>query len=65
MEWACAGTLLWVILALAGGAALIGLVVLLLKLGVILHYATKPEPQDTARDYSLDESHESRQEGER
>ncbi len=52
-------------MAIVGGAALVGLVVLLLKLGVIVHYATKPEPPDTARDYSLDESHESRQEGER
>ncbi len=56
MEWLCAGAVIWVALAIVGLIALAGLVFLLVKLGVIVHYAAKPEPQDTAGDYTLADS---------
>ncbi|GAB4405206.1 MAG: hypothetical protein Kow00123_17300 [Anaerolineales bacterium] len=56
MEWLCAGAVIWVALAVIGLVALAGLLFLLVKLGVIVHYAAKPEPQDTG-DYSLSDSH--------
>lgn len=55
MEWLCAGVVIWAALAVVGLIALAGLIVLLVKLGVIVHYATKPEPQSTG-DYALDDS---------
>lgn len=56
MEWLCAGAVIWVALAIIGLLALGGLIVLLVKLGVIVHYAAKPEPRDTSADYGLDDS---------
>ena len=56
MEWLCAGTALWVVLSVAGLLVLGGLIILLIKLGVIVRYATTPEPQDLASDYNLEES---------
>ncbi|MDH7488144.1 MAG: hypothetical protein QHH80_01380 [Anaerolineae bacterium] len=56
MEWLCAGAAIWVALAVIGLIALAGLILLLVKLGVIVHYATKPEPQETS-DYTLADSH--------
>ena len=47
-----------------GLVALIGLGVLLLKLGVIAQYALKREPEHKAATYSLDQSREARYEGE-
>jgi|GEM_PF-1720664 hypothetical protein len=55
MEWLCAGAVIWVALAVIGLVALAGLIFLLVKLGVIVHYATRAEPQDTG-DYTLDAS---------
>lgn len=55
MEWLCAGAVIWVALAVIGLVALAGLIALLIKLGVIVRYAAKPEAQDTG-DYTLDES---------
>ena len=63
MEWICAGAGLWVFLAVVGLLALAGLVVLLLKLGVIVHYAAKPEEPDTHGDYNLRQSREMNEEG--
>lgn len=45
-----------------GGIA--GLVVLLLKLGVIGQYALKQEPEEVDAEYSLSQSREARYEGE-
>jgi len=56
MEWLCAGTGLLVLLSVGGLLALGGLVLLLIKLGVIVRYATTPEPQDLSGDYALDGS---------
>ncbi len=56
MEWLCAGAAIWVILAVIGMLALAGLIVLLVKLGVIVHYAAKPEPPDASANYALDDS---------
>lgn len=62
MEWLCAGAVIWVALAVVGLIALAGLIVLLVKLGVIVHYASKPQPQDTG-DYTLDDSRTPEQRG--
>jgi hypothetical protein len=56
MEWLCAGTVVWVALALLGLLALGGLILLVIKLGVIVRYATTPEPQDLSSEYTLEES---------
>ena len=45
-----------------GGVA--GLIILLLKLGVIGQYALKQEPEEIDAEYSLSQSHEARYEGE-
>lgn len=55
MEWICAGAVIWIALAIIGLFALAGLILLLIKLGVIVHYAAKPEPPDIGG-YTLDES---------
>lgn len=64
MEWLCAGAVIWVALVVIGLVALAGLIVLLVKLGVIVHYAAKPEPQDMSADYRLDDSRASAPQGE-
>lgn len=64
MEWLCAGAVIWVALAIIGLIALAGLIVLLVKLGVIAHYAAKTEPQDASGDYTLDESRAANSAGE-
>jgi len=56
VEWLCAGAVIWVALAVIGLIALAGLIVLLVKLGVIAHYWTRAEPQNTG-DYTLGDSH--------
>lgn len=56
MEWLCAGAVIWVALAIVGLIALAGLVLLLVKLGVIVHYAANPEPQEMFGDYTLADS---------
>jgi hypothetical protein len=56
VEWLCAGTVLWIALPVIGLLLLGGLILLLIKLGVIVRYATTPEPQDLASDYALEES---------
>lgn len=56
MEWICTGAALWVLLAIVGLLGLAGLVVVLLKLGVIVHYATKPEDSEAGGDYDLGQS---------
>ena len=43
---------------------IVGLVVLLLKLGVIGQYALKQEPEEIDAEYSLGQSREARYEGE-
>lgn len=43
---------------------IVGLVVLLLKLGVIGQYALKQEPEEMDAEYSLSQSREARYEGE-
>ena len=63
MEWLCAGAAIWVVLAIVGLLALAGLVIVLVKLGVIVHYAAKPEAPDVAGDYDLGESREVGEEG--
>jgi hypothetical protein len=45
-----------VVSAFAATAILAGLVIALVKLGVIAHYAVKPEAPADAGDYSLDQS---------
>jgi len=54
-----------VTLLVAGSILIVAIVVgllVLIKLGVIAHYALKPEdPVDKLGDYGLDESHESDQ----
>jgi hypothetical protein len=65
MEWLCAGTGLLVLLSVGGLLALGGLVLLLIKLGVIVRYATTPEPQDLSGDYALDGSKSPRPEDNR
>jgi len=48
-----------VVLACLGGLlALAGLVILLLKLGVIAHLWTRPEPVDESPGHTLDQSRE-------
>lgn len=64
MEWLCAGAVIWVALAIIGLITLAGLIVLLVKLGVIVHYAAKPEPQDASGDYTLGESRAANSAGE-
>jgi uncharacterized membrane protein len=64
MEWICAGSVFWIVLTIVGLLAAAGLVFLLIKLGVIFHYASKPKPTDESSDYALDESKESKAEGE-
>jgi len=55
-------TLLLIVLACLGSVlALTGLLVLLLKLGVIAHYWTKPEPVDESAGHSLAQSREAGQ----
>jgi len=49
---------------LLGVGVILGLVVLLLKLGVIGQYAFKQEPEEIDAEYSLSQSHEARYEGE-
>ena len=56
MECLCTGTMLWIALTVGGLLAMGGLIVLLIKLGVIAKYATRPEPPDSSGDYTLDES---------
>lgn len=56
MEWLCAGSALWIVLTVGGLLALGGLIILLVKLGVIAQYATKPEPSDSSGDYMLENS---------
>ena len=56
MECLCTGTLLWIALTVGGLLAMGGLILLLIKLGVIAKYATKPEPKDSSDEYTLDES---------
>ncbi len=63
MEWICAGAGLWVFLAVVGLLALAGLVILLLKLGVIVHYAAKPEDSGSDVDYDLHQSREADEKG--
>jgi hypothetical protein len=53
-----------VCLGVLGLLAIVGLVVLLLKLGVIGQYALKKEPEEIDAEYSLNQSHEARYEGE-
>lgn len=53
-----------VCLVVMGLLAIAGLVVLLLKLGVIGQYALKKEPEEIDAEYSLNQSHEARYEGE-
>jgi hypothetical protein len=51
-------------LVLLGLGGIVGLVVLLLKLGVIGQYALKQEPEEIDAEYSLSQSREARYEGE-
>ncbi len=53
-----------VCLGIFGLAAIAGLVVLLLKLGVIGQYALKKEPEEIVAEYSLSQSREARYERE-
>jgi len=64
MEWICAGSALWIALAIGGLLAAAGLVFLLIKLGVIFHYASTPKPTGESGDYALDESKAIKAEGE-
>jgi len=56
MEWICAGAALWLFLAVLGLLVLTGLVVLLVKLGVIVHYAAKPQDSEVGAEYELNQS---------
>jgi hypothetical protein len=56
MELLCAGSALWIALTVGGLLALGGLIILLIKLGVIAKYATSPEPSDSSGDYTLEGS---------
>ena len=51
-------------LGVLGLGGIVGLVVLLLKLGVIGQYALKQEPEEVDAEYSLSQSREARYEGE-
>lgn len=51
-------------LGVLGLGGLVGLVILLLKLGVIGQYALKQEPEEVDAEYSLGQSREARYEGE-
>ena len=51
-------------LGVLGLGGIAGLVVLLLKLGVIGQYALKQEPEEIDAEYSLGQSREARYEGE-
>ncbi len=51
-------------LGVLGLGGIVGLVVLLLKLGVIGQYALKQEPEEIDAEYSLSQSREARYEGE-
>lgn len=51
-------------LGVLGLGGIVGLVVLLLKLGVIGQYALKQEPEEIDAEYSLNQSREARYEGE-
>jgi hypothetical protein len=51
-------------LGVLGLGGIVGLVVLLLKLGVIGQYALKQEPEEIDAEYSLGQSREARYEGE-
>ena len=51
-------------LGVFGLGGIVGLVVLLLKLGVIGQYALKQEPEEVDAEYSLSQSREARHEGE-
>lgn len=53
-----------VCLGVLGLGTIAGLVILLLKLGVIGQYALKQEPEEVDAEYSLSQSREARYEGE-
>ena len=52
------------VVGLLGLGGLVGLAVLLLKLGVIGQYALKQEPEEVGGQYTLSQSREARYEGE-
>ncbi|UCC64390.1 MAG: hypothetical protein JSV36_04845 [Anaerolineae bacterium] len=52
------------VIGFLGLGGLVGLVVLLLKLGIIGQYALKQEPQEIDGQYTLSQSREARYEGE-
>lgn len=52
-----------VCLGVLGLGTIVGLIVLLFKLGVIGQYALKHEPEEVDAEYSLSQSHEARYEG--
>jgi len=54
----CGSGLLAVLVLFVLLLALAGLIILLLKLGVIFHYATKQEPEGQSSEYSLEQSKE-------
>jgi hypothetical protein len=53
-----------VCLGVLGLGTIVGLIVLLLKLGVIGQYALQQESEEIDAEYSLGQSHEARYEGE-
>jgi len=52
----CGGGLLFLVILVVLIGAMIGIGLLLLKLGVIFHYATKEEPRGESTEYTLEQS---------